>query len=30
MLENLKLEQLRDMLLPKLMIGEIDLNNIEI
>lgn len=30
MLENLKLEQLRDTLLPKLMNGEIDLNNVEI
>lgn len=30
MLENIKLEQLRDTLLPKLMNGEIDLDNIEI
>lgn len=29
-LENIKLEQLRDTLLPKLMNGEIDLDNIEI
>ena len=28
--ENIKLEQLRDTLLPKLMNGEIDLDNIEI
>ena len=30
LLENIKLEQLRDTLLPKLMNGEIDLDNIEI
>ena len=30
LLENIKLEQLRDALLPKLMNGEIDLDNIEI
>lgn len=30
MLENIKLEELRDTLLPKLMNGEIDLDNIEI
>lgn len=30
LLENMKLEQLRDTLLPKLMNGEIDLDNIEI
>ena len=30
MLENIKLEELRDTLLPKLMNGEIDLDNIEV
>ena len=30
MLQNIKLEQLRDTLLPKLMNGEIDLDSIEV